>query len=194
MLGSSEDGPVWVAIKVSSMAEGTDGRRGENERQRECVLTRFAGHSIRRDQKAGHVRPRGRIPRYVMFPVLCLSFSILSFILCPSCPCLCPCPCHCPCPFTLAHAPPPVFAGKDASRGLAKTSTKPEDALPGWKDLSAKEKETLAGWVSFFRQRYNQVGVIEGAENMDDGEEAAEEEDGEKMKESEEGEGRDLGE
>ena len=63
-----------------------------------------------------------------------------------------------------------VFAGKDASRALAMTSTKPEDALPEWSDLGDKEKETLAGWVSFFAQRYNQVGLVEGAQNFDEAE------------------------
>lgn len=61
-----------------------------------------------------------------------------------------------------------VFAGKDASRGLAKTSTAPADALPAWRDLAPNEIDTLNGWVSFFRQRYNQVGVVEGADNLDD--------------------------
>jgi membrane-associated progesterone receptor component len=59
-----------------------------------------------------------------------------------------------------------LFAGKDASRALAMSSTKPEDASPVWYDLPEKEKETLAGWVSFFSQRYNQVGLVEGAANL----------------------------
>ncbi|KAH6899899.1 cytochrome b5-like heme/steroid binding domain-containing protein [Thelonectria olida] len=60
-----------------------------------------------------------------------------------------------------------VFAGKDASRALGKTSTKPEDAVPEWDDLSDKEKAVLADWVTFFSKRYNVVGVVEGATNMD---------------------------
>ncbi|KAJ4022311.1 hypothetical protein NW752_000486 [Fusarium irregulare] len=60
-----------------------------------------------------------------------------------------------------------VFAGKDASRALAKSSTKPEDALPEWKDLDDKEKGVLNDWITFFSKRYNIVGVVEGATNME---------------------------
>ncbi|KAL6363401.1 hypothetical protein LRP88_02814 [Fusarium phalaenopsidis] len=60
-----------------------------------------------------------------------------------------------------------VFAGKDASRALGKTSTKPEDARPDWQDLDDKEKGVLNDWVTFFSKRYNVVGVVEGATNMD---------------------------
>ncbi|KAI1850568.1 hypothetical protein JX265_004278 [Neoarthrinium moseri] len=61
-----------------------------------------------------------------------------------------------------------VFAGKDASRALAKTSTKPEDVLPEWKDLDEKEKSTLNDWNTFFSKRYNVVGIVEGATNLED--------------------------
>lgn len=61
-----------------------------------------------------------------------------------------------------------VFAGKDASRALGKTSTKPEDVSPEWKDLGEKEKGTLNDWVKFFSNRYNVVGVVEGATNFED--------------------------
>ncbi|KAH8785060.1 cytochrome b5-like heme/steroid binding domain-containing protein [Diaporthe sp. PMI_573] len=61
-----------------------------------------------------------------------------------------------------------VFAGKDASRALAKTSTSAEDVLPEWKDLSDKEKGTLNDWVKFFSNRYNVVGTVEGATNFED--------------------------
>lgn len=47
------------------------------------------------------------------------------------------------------------------------TSTKPEDVRPEWHDLSEKEKETLNDWNTFFSKRYNIVGVVEGATNMD---------------------------
>merc|ERR1712000_454156 len=60
-----------------------------------------------------------------------------------------------------------VFAGKDASRALGKTSTKPEDARADWQDLDDKEKGVLNDWVTFFSKRYNVVGVVEGATNMD---------------------------
>lgn len=48
------------------------------------------------------------------------------------------------------------------------TSTKPEDVLPEWKDLPDKEKGVLNDWIKFFSQRYNIVGVVEGATNFDD--------------------------
>ncbi|KAI1402057.1 cytochrome b5 [Hypoxylon fuscum] len=60
-----------------------------------------------------------------------------------------------------------VFAGKDASRALAKTSTKPEDVKPDWQDLDDKEKQTLDDWITFFSKRYNVVGIVQGATNME---------------------------
>ncbi|POR39162.1 hypothetical protein TPAR_00632 [Tolypocladium paradoxum] len=60
-----------------------------------------------------------------------------------------------------------VFAGKDASKALGKTSTKPEDVQADWSDLDEKEKGVLNDWVTFFSKRYNIVGVVEGATNMD---------------------------
>lgn len=39
-----------------------------------------------------------------------------------------------------------VFAGKDASRGLAKSSVKPEDATAEWEDLGEDEKKVLDDW------------------------------------------------
>lgn len=64
--------------------------------------------------------------------------------------------------------PRPVFAGKDASRALGMTSTKLEDVKPEWKDLPDKEKGVLNDWIKFFSNRYNVVGVVEGATNFDD--------------------------
>ena len=61
-----------------------------------------------------------------------------------------------------------VFAGKDASRALGKTSTKPEDVSPDWQDLPDKEKSTLNDWVTFFSKRYNVVGRVEGATNFEE--------------------------
>ena len=61
----------------------------------------------------------------------------------------------------------PVFAGKDASRALAKTSTNPEHVKPEWKDLDDKEKETLNDWITFFSKRYNVVGIVQGATNLE---------------------------
>ncbi|KAK6842469.1 hypothetical protein PG990_005587 [Apiospora arundinis] len=60
-----------------------------------------------------------------------------------------------------------VFAGKDASRALGMTSTKAEDVKAEWQDLGDKEKGTLNDWVTFFSKRYNVVGVVEGATNME---------------------------
>lgn len=55
-----------------------------------------------------------------------------------------------------------VFAGKDASRALAKTSLKEEDCSPRWEDLDEKEKGTLKDWFTFFSKRYNVVGKVNG--------------------------------
>ncbi|PFH56137.1 hypothetical protein XA68_17014 [Ophiocordyceps unilateralis] len=60
-----------------------------------------------------------------------------------------------------------VFAGNDASRALAKSSTKPEDVRADWKDLDEKEKGVLDDWITFFSKRYNVVGVVEGAANKE---------------------------
>jgi hypothetical protein len=64
--------------------------------------------------------------------------------------------------------PKTVFAGKDASRALGKTSTKPEDVSSEWQDLPDKEKGTLNDWVTFFSKRYNVVGRVEGATNFEE--------------------------
>ena len=53
-----------------------------------------------------------------------------------------------------------MFAGKDASRALAKSSTKAEDVKPEWEDLPEKEKKVLEEWVTFFTRRYNKVGRV----------------------------------
>ena len=65
------------------------------------------------------------------------------------------------------EGPYKMFAGHDASRALGKTSTKEEDVVPEWHDLEDKEKQTLDDWVTFFSKRYNIVGVVEGAKNME---------------------------
>ena len=57
----------------------------------------------------------------------------------------------------------PVFAGKDASRGLAQSSLKPEDAVSDWEDLSDEHKKVLNDWFTFFSKRYNIVGKVGGA-------------------------------
>lgn len=65
------------------------------------------------------------------------------------------------------EGPYKAFAGHDASRALGKTSTKAEDVKPEWDDLPDNEKKTLDDWVTFFSKRYNIVGVVEGARNME---------------------------
>ncbi|KAI5279962.1 hypothetical protein KEM54_003886 [Ascosphaera aggregata] len=59
-----------------------------------------------------------------------------------------------------------LFAGKDASRGLACSSLKAEDARPEWYDLSDSQKKTLQEWFIFFKKRYNIVGKVAGATNL----------------------------
>ena len=61
-----------------------------------------------------------------------------------------------------------MFAGKDASRALAMSSTKVEDVQADWKDLGEKEKSTLNDWNTFFSKRYNVVGKVAGATNLDE--------------------------
>lgn len=56
-----------------------------------------------------------------------------------------------------------MFAGHDASRALALTSTKSEDVKAEWQDLGEKEQGTLNDWITFFEKRYSVVGkVVEG--------------------------------
>jgi len=59
--------------------------------------------------------------------------------------------------------PHTVFAGRDASRALAKSSLKSEDCVPEYADLPASELKTLDDWFTFFSKRYNIVGKVEKA-------------------------------
>ncbi|KAF8538745.1 progesterone-binding protein [Trichophaea hybrida] len=59
-----------------------------------------------------------------------------------------------------------IFAGKDGSRGLAKSSVNATDAVPQWSDLGEKEKGVLNDWYTFFSKRYNIVGKIPGGANL----------------------------
>lgn len=43
-----------------------------------------------------------------------------------------------------------VFAGKDASRALGRSSLKPEDALADYSVLDASELVVLEDWVKYF--------------------------------------------
>jgi membrane-associated progesterone receptor component len=53
-----------------------------------------------------------------------------------------------------------VFAGKNASRGLAKMSTDPAEVSGPLDDLSGQEKETLYQWFEKFFQKYEVVGHL----------------------------------
>ncbi|KAL4073815.1 cytochrome b5 [Scleroderma citrinum] len=53
-----------------------------------------------------------------------------------------------------------IFAGKDGSKGLGKSSLKPEDAVPDYGDLPDNEMKVLDDWHSFFSKRYNIVGRV----------------------------------
>jgi predicted heme/steroid binding protein len=53
-----------------------------------------------------------------------------------------------------------VFVGKDASRALAKSSLKIEDAIAKYDDLPEKELKVLDDWFTFFSNRYNIVGRV----------------------------------
>ncbi|KAH7923159.1 cytochrome b5 [Leucogyrophana mollusca] len=53
-----------------------------------------------------------------------------------------------------------IFAGKDGSKGLGKSSLNPEDAVSDYSDLPENEKKVLDDWHTFFSKRYNIVGRI----------------------------------
>ncbi|KAK9235917.1 cytochrome b5-like heme/steroid binding domain-containing protein [Lipomyces kononenkoae] len=53
-----------------------------------------------------------------------------------------------------------VFAGKDGSKGLAKSSLDPDLAVPDTAGLDQGEITVLDDWYSYFSQRYNIIGKI----------------------------------
>jgi len=53
-----------------------------------------------------------------------------------------------------------IFAGKDGSKGLGKSSLKPEDAVPDYSDLPEADMKVLNDWHAFFSKRYNVVGKV----------------------------------
>ncbi|KAG1751429.1 cytochrome b5 [Suillus paluster] len=53
-----------------------------------------------------------------------------------------------------------IFAGKDGSKGLGKSSLNLEDAVPDYSDLPENERKVLDDWFSFFQKRYNIVGRV----------------------------------
>ncbi|KAF8926606.1 cytochrome b5-like heme/steroid binding domain-containing protein [Dissophora ornata] len=54
-----------------------------------------------------------------------------------------------------------VFAGKDASRALGKSSLVPAECTPDYSDFNEKEQKTLDDWFIFFEKRYPIVGKVE---------------------------------
>jgi len=53
-----------------------------------------------------------------------------------------------------------VFAGKDGSKGLGKSSLKVEDAVADYSTLTEEELKVLDDWVVFFKKRYNILGKV----------------------------------
>ncbi|KAI0088119.1 progesterone binding protein [Irpex rosettiformis] len=53
-----------------------------------------------------------------------------------------------------------LFAGKDASKALGKSSLKEEDASPDYSDLPEAELKVLNDWHGFFLKRYNVIGKV----------------------------------
>lgn len=53
-----------------------------------------------------------------------------------------------------------MFVGKDASRGLAKSSLDSSDATADLEGLTEKELKVLDDWYSYYSQRYNIMGRV----------------------------------
>ncbi|KAG4089840.1 cytochrome b5 [Neocallimastix lanati (nom. inval.)] len=53
-----------------------------------------------------------------------------------------------------------IFAGKDFSRALAKTSLELEDVSPYYEDLSEEEINMLNRWEKFYQKKYPVVGSL----------------------------------
>ncbi|XP_031121665.1 probable steroid-binding protein 3 [Ipomoea triloba] len=53
-----------------------------------------------------------------------------------------------------------IFAGKDASRALAKMSKNAEDVSPSLEGLSDKEIGVLTDWEKKFEAKYPIVGIV----------------------------------
>lgn len=52
------------------------------------------------------------------------------------------------------------IAGKNASRGLAKTSTDPDDVEGPLDDLSESQKDALSQWYLRFMEKYENIGHL----------------------------------
>ncbi|KAJ3169747.1 hypothetical protein HDU87_000540 [Geranomyces variabilis] len=53
-----------------------------------------------------------------------------------------------------------VFAGKDASRALGKSSLKKEDCVADTAGMTEQELQTLEQWLTFYKKRYPIVGKV----------------------------------
>jgi membrane-associated progesterone receptor component len=53
-----------------------------------------------------------------------------------------------------------VFAGKDATRCLAKMQVSDTEANCGWDNLSEEHQETLGEWEAKYRAKYPVVGTL----------------------------------
>ena len=53
-----------------------------------------------------------------------------------------------------------VFAGRDASKALGKSSLKPEDCIADFSELDNEQLSTLNKWVEFFTNKYPVVGIM----------------------------------
>ena len=53
-----------------------------------------------------------------------------------------------------------VFAGKDASKALGKSSLKPEDCVEDYSGLSKDELAVLEKWVDFYKKKYPVIGEL----------------------------------
>lgn len=56
-----------------------------------------------------------------------------------------------------------MFAGKDATRALAKSSLEEEDCIGDYVDLPASDIETLNDWFEYFKLRYSIMGTLNTA-------------------------------
>ena len=55
-----------------------------------------------------------------------------------------------------------MFAGRDATRMLAKTITEEESEADKQKPLNIGERAALAGWMFTLKNKYDIVGKLEG--------------------------------
>jgi hypothetical protein len=53
-----------------------------------------------------------------------------------------------------------VFAGKDASKALGKSSLKIEDCISDYSELCEEDMETLEKWLKFFSKKYPILGKL----------------------------------